>query len=80
MRPNIENLKVWASGKTTTGYQRALAMQEFERLITYVEYLEKTPKLELYMPSMANGKKVLAALKEWQDSMTDEERKVMFTP
>ena len=28
MKPDIENLKVWMSGRSTTGYQRALGMRE----------------------------------------------------
>jgi hypothetical protein len=30
------------------------------------------------MPSLGNGKRVLAALKEFGDSLTDEEKKHMF--
>jgi len=30
------------------------------------------------MPSLPNGKKVLAALKEFSDSLTDEEKEQMF--
>jgi hypothetical protein len=30
------------------------------------------------MPSLPNGKRVLAALKELSDCFTDEERKTMF--
>ena len=41
MTPNIENLKVWMSGRSTTGYQRALAMREFEKLLDYVTELEQ---------------------------------------
>lgn len=41
MKPEIENLKAWMSGKSTTGYQRALAMREFEQLLTYVAELEQ---------------------------------------
>ena len=41
MKPEIENLKVWMSGKSTTGYQRALAMREFEQLLIYVAELEQ---------------------------------------
>ena len=41
MKPDIENLKAWMSGKSTTGYQRALAMREFEQLLTYVSELEQ---------------------------------------
>jgi hypothetical protein len=41
MKPEIENLKVWMSGKSTTGYQRALAMRELEQLLTYVAELEQ---------------------------------------
>ena len=44
MKPEIENLKVWMSGKSTTGYQRALAMREFEQLLTYVAELEQLRK------------------------------------
>lgn len=41
MKPEIENLKVWMSGRSTTGYQRALAMREFEQLLIYVAELEQ---------------------------------------
>jgi rubrerythrin len=41
MKPEIENLKAWMSGKSTTRYQRALAMREFEQLLTYVAELEQ---------------------------------------
>jgi hypothetical protein len=41
MKPEIENLKVWMSGRSTTGYQRALAMREFEQLLSYVAELEQ---------------------------------------
>lgn len=41
MKPEIENLKAWMSGKSTTGYQRALAMREFEKLLAYVAELEQ---------------------------------------
>jgi hypothetical protein len=41
MKPEIENLKVWISGKITTEYQRALAMREFEQLLSYIEELEQ---------------------------------------
>jgi len=41
MKPEIENLKVWMSGRSTTGYQRALAMREFEQLLCYVAELEQ---------------------------------------
>lgn len=41
MKPEIENLKVWMSGRSTTGYQRALAMREFEQLLAYVAELEQ---------------------------------------
>ena len=41
MKPEIENLKVWMSGRSTTEYQRALAMREFEQLLTYVAELEQ---------------------------------------
>ena len=41
MKPEIENLKVWMSGGSTTGYQRALAMKEFEQLLSYVTELEQ---------------------------------------
>ena len=39
MKPKIENLKVWMIGRSTTGYQRALAMRELEQLLTYVSKL-----------------------------------------
>lgn len=41
MKTEIENLKAWMSGRSTTGYQRALAMREFEQLLTYVAELEQ---------------------------------------
>jgi len=41
MKPEIENLKFWMSGRSTTGYQRALAMREFEQLLCYVAELEQ---------------------------------------
>ena len=41
MKPDIENLKVWISGRSTTGYQRALGMREFEKLLDYVAELEQ---------------------------------------
>jgi len=41
MKPEIENLKFWMSGRSTTGYQRALAMKEFEQLLSYVAELEQ---------------------------------------
>jgi hypothetical protein len=41
MKPDIENLKVWMSGRSTTGYQRALGMREFEKLLDYVAELEQ---------------------------------------
>lgn len=41
MRPEIENLKAWIYGKSTTGYQRALGMREFEKLLEYVAGLEQ---------------------------------------
>jgi hypothetical protein len=41
MKPEIENLKAWMSGRSTTGYQRALAMREFEQLLSYVTELEQ---------------------------------------
>ncbi len=41
MKPDIENLKVWMSGRSTTGYQRALGMREFEKLLEYVAELEQ---------------------------------------
>lgn len=41
MKPEIENLKTWMSGRSTTGYQRALAMREFEQLLSYVNELEQ---------------------------------------
>ena len=41
MKPDIENLKVWISGRSTTGYQRALGMREFEKLLDYVAEMEQ---------------------------------------
>ena len=41
MKPEIENLKAWIYGKSTTGYQRALGMREFEQLLSYVNELEQ---------------------------------------
>lgn len=41
MKPEIENLKMWMIGRSTTGYQRALAMREFEQLLSYVNELEQ---------------------------------------
>lgn len=41
MKPDIENLKVWMSGRSTTGYQRALGVREFEKLLEYVAELEQ---------------------------------------
>jgi len=41
LKPEIENLKVWMSGRSTTGYQRSLAMREFEQLLSYVAELEQ---------------------------------------
>lgn len=41
MKPEIENLKAWIYGKSTTGYQRALGMREFEQLLSYVSELEQ---------------------------------------
>ena len=41
MKPDIENLKFWISGRSTTGYQRALGMREFEKLLDYVAELEQ---------------------------------------
>jgi hypothetical protein len=41
MKLEIENLKSWIYGKNTTGYQRALAMGEFEKLLDYVAELEQ---------------------------------------
>ena len=41
MKPEIENLKVWMSGRSTTGYQRALGMREFEKLLDYIAELEQ---------------------------------------
>ena len=40
-KPEIENLKAWIYGKSTTGYQRALGMREFEKLLEYVTELEQ---------------------------------------
>jgi len=41
MRPEIENLKAWIYGKSTTGYQRALGIREFEKLLEYIVELEQ---------------------------------------
>jgi len=41
MKPEIENLKAWIYGKSTTGYQRALGMREFEQLLSYINELEQ---------------------------------------
>ena len=54
MKPEIENLKVWMSGKSTTGYQRALAMREFEQLLTYVSELEQL-RQPLVIGSVCDG-------------------------
>lgn len=55
MRPEIENLKVWMSGRNTTGYQRALAMIEFEKLLSYIKELEKH-----YQPPISEKNKHLS--------------------
>jgi hypothetical protein len=59
MKPEIENLKVWMSGKITTGYQRALAMREFEQLLSYVDELEK-----LSQPLVSGSLRLVDFIKE----------------
>lgn len=54
MKPEIENLKVWMSGRSTTGYQRALGMREFEKLLDYIAELEQL-RQPLVMPSLPDG-------------------------
>jgi len=48
MKPEIENLKVWMSGRITTDHQRGLAMQEFDQLLSYINELD-----QLYQPSVS---------------------------
>ena len=48
-----------------------------EELEAYINHLEAL-RQPAVIPSLPNGKKVLAALKEWHDSMTDEEREQLF--
>jgi hypothetical protein len=44
-------------------------------LLTKIDAVLRQPAV---MPSLPNGKRVLAALKELSDCFTDEERKTMF--
>jgi hypothetical protein len=59
MKPEIENLKVWMSGRSTTGYQRALAMREFEQLLSYVNELEQL-RQPLVMRSVCCGEELVS--------------------
>ena len=54
MKPEIENLKAWIYGESTTGYQRALGMREFEQLLSYVNELEqlRQPPVSGALPSI----------------------------
>ena len=45
MKPEIENLKDLVSGRATE-YQRALAIREFEELLSYVTELEQLRPLD----------------------------------
>ena len=69
MKPEIENLKVWMSGRSTTGYQRALAMREFEQLLSYVnelEQLRQPPVISAVCP-FCNGSGKVGTLDEYRD-------------
>ena len=57
MKPEIENLKAWIYGKSTTGYQRALGMREFEQLLSYVNELEQLRQTLVSgsLPPVCNG-------------------------
>jgi hypothetical protein len=54
----------------TNGYNRGV--------LDALDVVNKYFVLALVMPSLPNGKKVLAALKEFSDSLTEEEKEQMF--
>ena len=47
--------------------------------LDYIAGFEKALSLFAVTPSFPNGKKVLAALKEFSESLTDEEKEQMFS-
>jgi hypothetical protein len=69
MKPEIENLKVWMSGRSTTGYQRALGMREFEQLLSYVNELEqlRQPRVSGALPLLDNilKEEMSAEMRTW---------------
>jgi hypothetical protein len=57
----------------------ALEVNGYNRgVLDALNLVNKYFALARVMPSLPNGKKVLAALKELSDCFTDEERKTMF--
>lgn len=64
-----------ASHECATDFDYDCALNGF---LSEVETEVKKFRIGAVMPSLPNGKGVLAALKELSDCFTDEERKTMF--
>ena len=60
MKAQIENLKALIRGKELTNYQRALALNEWAKLITHIEELE-----QLATPAVSNRRELLVAFILW---------------
>ena len=73
----------WINGKlywkaSPNGEWIEFTKQQYAERLLKVESELKNLQLGAVMPSLPNGKRVLAALKELSDCFTDEERKTMF--
>ena len=67
MNLSIENLKTWMHGRPMTDYQRALAVQEFDRLLIYINALETSVD---YLLSNQPENKQIITTEEALDKMT----------
>jgi hypothetical protein len=73
----------WINGKlywkaSPNGEWIEFTKQQYAERLLKVESELKNLQLGAVMPSLPNGKRVLAALKELSDCFTDEERKTAF--
>jgi hypothetical protein len=78
MKELIEQIKLKADSIPTNTKENRRVKGAYIDCLMMVKEASKNLVLSPVMPSLPNGKKVLAALKELSDCFTDEERKTMF--
>jgi hypothetical protein len=78
MKELIKQIKLKADSIPTNTKENRMVKGAYIDCLMMAKEASKNIVQPAVMPSLPNGKRVLAALKELSDCFTDEERKTMF--